>query len=246
MALTIKKPPSGPAAQTAQPVWVGSWVDNIEQMADLGDGYVLLKLNTRVKGEKFPSDPSARAATQAAMRMAPSVKQFAPEQLEKLIKSFSADLRSAPKEDVVRASPAAPKVSRASGENDQFMNDLRAQEVANRKRDLDEGLLITSTTLAGRLHMTTQALGRAVQSKRMFTLDGPSGRKVYPAFFADPRCNREHIERVSQALGDWPGPSKWEFFISPRESLNGLTPIDALARGELDHVLRAAAAFAVR
>ncbi|NHZ78670.1 hypothetical protein F2P44_05150 [Massilia sp. CCM 8695] len=94
--------------------------------------------------------------------------------------------------------------------------------------------------------MTTQALGKAVQSKRMFTLDGPSGRKVYPAFFADPRCNREHIERVCQALGDWPGPSKWEFFTSPRESLNGLTPIEALVRGELDQVLRAAAAFQER
>lgn len=246
MASATKKRPSGSATEAGRPTLGGSWVDNIEQMGDLGKGYVLLKLNTQVKGAEYRSGPRARAATGVATAMPPGVKRFTPAQLDRLIKSFSVDLGNAPTVGVVRASPSAQKARQSPDENDQFMNDLRAQEVANRKRDFAEGLLLTSTALAERLQMTTQALGKAVQSKRMFTLDGPSGRNVYPAFFADPRCNREHIERVCQALGDWPGPSKWEFFTSPRVSLNGLTPIDALARGELDQVLRAAAAFKER
>lgn len=243
MATAMKKRPSGSATETAQLELGGNWIDHIEQMADLGKGYVLLKINTHGKGAKYRAEPGTRAATEAVTTMPPGVKPFTPEQLEKLIKSFSNDLSNAPTPGVGRASPSAPKAMRAPDENDQFMNDLRAQEVANRKRDFDDGLLLPSTVLAARLQMTTQALGRAVQSNRMFTLDGPSGRKLYPAFFADPRCNREHIERVCQALGGWPGPSKWEFFTSPRVSLNGLAPIDALVRGELDQVLRAAAAF---
>ena len=243
MAIAMKKRPSGSATEAGRPALGDNWVDNIELMGDLGKGYVLLKLNTDGKDGKYRSGLRARAATGAATAMPPSVKRFTPGQLDRLMKSFSVDVGNAPTVGMVRASPSAPKARRAPDENDQFMNDMRAQEVANRKRDFDEGLLLTSTVLAKRLQMTTQALGKAVQSKRMFTLDGPSGRNVYPAFFADPRCNREHIERVCQALGDWPGPSKWEFFTSPRVSLNGLTPIDALARGELDQVLRAAAAF---
>ncbi|MDM5177158.1 hypothetical protein PO883_08110 [Massilia sp. DJPM01] len=246
MAIARKKQASGSATESGGPGPGGNWIDKIEQVGDLGKGYMLLKLTTPRKGATYSSGPHALAETGAATTMPPSVKRFTPGQLEKLITSFSADLGIAPTVGVVRASPPAPKGNRTPGENDQFMYDLRAQEVANRTRDFDEGLLLTSTVLAVRLQMTTQALGKAVQSKRMFTLDGPSGRKVYPAFFADPRCNREHIERVCQALGDWPGPSKWEFFTSPRESLNGLTPIEALVRGELDQVLRAAAAFQER
>lgn len=246
MATATKKRPSGSDTDASRSELGGNWVDNIEQMGDLGEGYVLLKLSTHGKGAKYRSGQRARTATEAATTMPPNVKRFTPGQLEKLIKSFSVDLDNAATAIDVRASSSTLRANRHPGANDQFMSDLRAQEVANRKRDVDEGRLLTSTALAERLQITTQALGKAVQSKRMFTLDGPSGRNVYPAFFADPRCNREHIERVSQALGDWPGPSKWEFFTSPRESLNGLSPIEALARGELDQVLRAAAAFRER
>ncbi|WP_426207939.1 hypothetical protein [Massilia sp. TWP1-3-3] len=246
MTTATKKRPSGSATEAGQTPLDGNWVNDIVQMADLGKGYVLLKLNTQGKGEKSRSEPRARAATGVATAMPPSVKRFTPGQLDKLIKSLLVNLGNAPTVGMVRASSSPPKARRVPDENDQFMNELRAREIANKKRDFDEGLLLTSTALAERLQMTTQALGKAVQSKRMFTLDGRSGRNVYPAFFADPRCNREHIERVCQALGDWPGPSKWEFFTSPRVSLNSLTPIDALARGELDQVLRAATSFKER
>lgn len=245
MATVAKKQPSG-AEKNVDPFQVtGNWVEHIEKMSDLGKGYLLVKFNTKSENTP-PNRRDPRAGTDMAVAaITPQIKKFSPGQLRQLLERFS-DQLAVSSVDTVNTLPSAPKTRRASNENNQFMENLRAQEVANRRRDFDDGRLLTSTALAEQLQMTTQALGKAVRSNRMFTLDGPSGRRVYPAFFADPRCNREHIERVSQALGGWPGPSKWEFFTSPRASLNGLTPIEALAQGELDQVLRAASAFTER
>ncbi|NHZ78669.1 hypothetical protein F2P44_05145 [Massilia sp. CCM 8695] len=140
MAIATKKQASGSATESGGPGLGGNWIDKIEQVGDLGKGYMLLKLTTPRKGATYSSGPHALAETGAATTMPPSVKRFTPGQLEKLIKSFSADLGIAPTVGVVRASPPAPKGNRTPGENDQFMYDLRAQEVANRTRDFDEGL----------------------------------------------------------------------------------------------------------
>jgi hypothetical protein len=74
-------------------------------------------------------------------------------------------------------------------------------------------------------------------------LQGASGEYLYPAFFAEPAYERRALEKVCKALGDLPGAAKWDFFMSPRVSLNGRTPLQALAKGALDEVLEAANAF---
>ena len=80
----------------------------------------------------------------------------------------------------------------------------------------------------------------------LHTYYDPDGRDVfmYPAFFADARHDRAVLERVSRALGSLPGGAKWEFFTTPRLSLGRKTPLQALARGQVEEVLAAAAAFA--
>jgi hypothetical protein len=63
----------------------------------------------------------------------------------------------------------------------------------------------------------------------------------FPYFFADEKYPRRALEKVSKALGKLPGARKWQFFTTPRISLNGKTPLEALSKGQVDAVLSAAA-----
>lgn len=245
MAYTAKKRTSAAANAADKFMAGGNWTEHIEKMSDLGQGYVLVKIKNAV-----PNTPAERpggcARAESALPAMPSgVTEFRPTKLRQLLKQFSGQLGDTPA-GARRAAAARLAVRGEPDGNEQFMCGLRAQELANRKRDIDAGRLLTSTALAARLGVTTQALGKAVKANRLFRLDGPSGRKVYPAFFADARCDRHDFFTVSQSLGDLPGPSKWEFFISPRVSLKNMSPIDALAHEMLTEVLRAAAAFKER
>lgn len=70
--------------------------------------------------------------------------------------------------------------------------------------------------------------------------------RPYPSFYLDSRVDRRKLERVSKALGALPGWEKWRFFTTPKGSLAGLTPLDALKNGKYAEVLTAAAGFAER
>jgi hypothetical protein len=105
--------------------------------------------------------------------------------------------------------------------------------------------LVPSGEICRRLNITRQALNKALQSQRVFALD-IGGEAHYPAFYADHRLDRRHIESVTKALGNIPGWSKWQFFTTPKGSLSKRTPLDALSHGQLDQVRAAARAFAER
>ena len=111
------------------------------------------------------------------------------------------------------------------------------------EQQIASGELLTSAELSARLAISAAALSAAVKAKRMFFLKGPRGRNVYPAFFADRSLDRNVLERVARQLGDLPAASKYFFFTSPRTSLGGKSPLQALAKGKVDAVLKAAAAF---
>lgn len=130
--------------------------------------------------------------------------------------------------------------------NARFMNTLDGQAAAARAQALAAGSLLTAADFQRALGITRQAVSKAVNTCRMFYLDGPSGRQLYPAFFADATLDRRAIESVSEALKEMPGPSKWQFFTTPRASLGGKTPLEAIAQGGLAKVLLAAAAFRER
>lgn len=125
-----------------------------------------------------------------------------------------------------------------------FMASLRSQESQRRRDDIKAGRLLGSAGMRERLGISRQALSAAVRAQRLFVLSGPSGDFLYPAFFADDRHDRAVLEKVSRALGSLPGGAKWEFFTTPRLSLGKKTPLQALAKGQVEEVLAAAAAFA--
>ncbi len=125
----------------------------------------------------------------------------------------------------------------------EFVSRLRRQEQERREEQLASKELLTSAEFRERIGFTPQALSAAVKAKRMFSLQGASGTAVYPAFFADRMLDRPVLERIAKALGDLPGASKYFFFTSPRISLGGKSPLQALAKGKIEEVLKAAQAF---
>lgn len=128
-------------------------------------------------------------------------------------------------------------------ENDEFTAALNRQSLMSRQQHLSDGRLLTSSDICQRLAFSRQALSKAVKEFRIFSVDGPSNAQLYPAFFASEKPERRELEKVSRALGDMPGPSKWEFFITPKTSLGGRSPLVAIAEGDLQRVLAAAAGF---
>jgi deoxyribodipyrimidine photolyase-like uncharacterized protein len=102
--------------------------------------------------------------------------------------------------------------------------------------------LLDSSNFTKRLNWTRQALSKALRANRVFFLEA-RGDRYFPAFFTDPRHERRHLEAVSRMLGDVPGGGKWLFFTTPKGSLSGLTPIQALDKGQLVAVKAAAERF---
>jgi len=113
------------------------------------------------------------------------------------------------------------------------------------QRLVDEGQLVSPAAFAEGLHFTRQALSKALKARRVFYVD-VQGRRHFPAFFLDGRYERRQLEDVCRALGDLPGASKLQFFLTRKASLQGATPLDALASGQFARVRAAAAGFAER
>jgi hypothetical protein len=155
---------------------------------------------------------------------------------------------------------SVPGVRAADERSDADPVPLSEQTYARRRALVDKGELLTSAALIDRVDITRQALSNRLAAGSIFYVDGGRNERYYPAFFTDPALDTKAVRKVTKALGDLPGASKWMFFTSARESLGGLTPLDVLAgkrpvakagyaEGELeriglDTVLKAAAAAA--
>jgi hypothetical protein len=113
------------------------------------------------------------------------------------------------------------------------------------QRLADDGQLITPAAFAEGLQFSRQALSKALKARRVFYVD-VQGRRHFPAFFLDPRYERRQLEDVCRALGELPGASKLQFFLTRKASLQGATPLEALVNGQFTRVRVAAAGFAER
>ena len=113
------------------------------------------------------------------------------------------------------------------------------------QRLADEGQLITPAAFAEGLQFSRQALSKALKARRVFYVD-VQGRRHFPAFFLDPRYERRQLEDVCRALGELPGASKLQFFLTRKASLQGATPLEALVNGQFTRVRVAAVGFAGR
>ncbi|NHZ40747.1 hypothetical protein [Massilia aquatica] len=119
-----------------------------------------------------------------------------------------------------------PTAANDASEGRLLMEELRRQERVRRMADVKAGRLISSSTLRERLGISAQALGAAVRTKRIFSVKGPQGERLFPAFFADPKYARRDLEKISMALGDLPGSIKFAFFTTQKISLGNKRPLD--------------------
>lgn len=210
---------SAPEAKTAAP----RTTSYATAFADLGDGYAIVRL---VPSVPLPGKQSA----------APAVPKPIPVRTIRRLLTNLAD----------RETPSGAADAAGQADNDAFMANLRQQASRSRADLLAEGKLLESADLCERLQVSRQAVSKAVAEHRLFSLDGDGGRKLYPAFYGDAALPRRDIERVAQALGPLPGPVKWQFFTTPATSLQGKTPVEAISKGRIEDVLRAAGGFRER
>jgi hypothetical protein len=178
--------------------------------------------------EKFTSHVSAQSAA-ALIHQLPSD----PAEVRKLSRKLAAASRVL--EEMQRALTHRPSsefdaLAPASQVSAALLKSIKMQE------------LLDSTNFTKRLHWTRQALSKALRTNRVFFLEA-GGDRYFPAFFTDPLHERRHLEAVSRLLGDVPGGGKWLFFTTPKGSLAGLTPIEALDKGQLGAVKAAAERF---
>lgn len=202
---------------------------NIEQAADLGAGYVILKLRA----------PSASPQAIHSKRKQP---QPAPDADFPLM--TRGRLASALERGGKLIGFPAPKVR--PDENKAFMRKMAERETARRADLIEQGALITASELSERLLVSRPAISKALKANRLFALEGDGGRLWFPAFFADGGLSRRDLSKVVQALGDIPPSSKWQFFATPKASLGGVTPLEALRRGDRQAVMITAAGFVER
>jgi hypothetical protein len=103
--------------------------------------------------------------------------------------------------------------------------------------------LLPSSEFAERMNWSKQGLSKALTSGRVFYAD-VNGERYYPAFFLEDRYGRRQVQTVSKALGTLPGATKLLYMQTPKASLAGMTPLEALAKGRVGQARAAAEAFA--
>lgn len=219
----------------------------IEGARDLGEGYVILKVQA-------PGKRTAKGAIKGPVALFDkSIPGISDDDVKMVIRRINASTKG--NTGIVSRGTALPGFRKPVDltdsvpvENAKFINKLAADAMADRQRQVKEGNLLSAMQVRQARHVTRQAISKAVSDHRLFSIDGPSGTQLFPAFFVDPNLNRRDLEQVSVTLGDIPGPSKWQFFTTPKASLGGKTPVEALetGKGDLPRVLAAAAAFRER
>lgn len=105
--------------------------------------------------------------------------------------------------------------------------------------------LLPSSEFAAQMNWSKQGLSKALTSGRVFYVD-VNGERHYPAFFLEDHYGRRQVQAVSRALGMLPGATKLLFMRTPKASLAGLTPLEALAKGKVGQARAAAEGFAQR
>lgn len=128
---------------------------------------------------------------------------------------------------------------------EEFMVQARLGSANNLADRIKRGEFVTSGQLQAAWLVKRATISNAVSASRLFSVVGPAGETYYPAFYTDPLLARRALGKVAQTLGSLPSASKYHFFISKFTSL-GESPLEALRKGRVKHVLAAAACYAER
>ncbi len=185
------------------------------------------------------------------------VMQHSAAKVKKLPRRVFLEQLAAADSPMTEVSDLARQIATLGRQFEEIRGTLQERE-ANRKADsatrkssrylktlIEAQTLMNPAEFAARMCWTRQALSKALKSGRVFFVEF-QGSRYYPAFFAESRYDRRHLEAVSKLLGDLPGATKLQFMSTPKGSLGGLTPLEALAKGHFAATKVAAEGFAQR
>lgn len=110
---------------------------------------------------------------------------------------------------------------------------------------LVQDLLVSLAAFCEQTGKSPQLLEAEVLANRMFIVE-IQGQHFVPSFFLEQRYDRRQMASVCKLLGSLPGGSKLQFFTTPKGSLGGQTPLEALADRKFAAVRRTAQGFAER
>jgi len=113
------------------------------------------------------------------------------------------------------------------------------------KAGLESGALTSESEFSTHANWPPEAIATQLADQGLFYLE-IEGVRLYPTFYLDPRFDPQQLEAISKQLGSLSGGSKWQFFTTPKGSLAGVTPLDALLAGKFSQVIVSAEGFAAR
>lgn len=177
-----------------------------------------------------------------------SLMKMSGPQLNRQIKNTCLEI---PRDDVITVRNAIDKwlihsnIKADADEDSALAEKTRQKSIETLERYAREETLIKSDVLIKELGWSRQALSKARKAQRVYSVE-VKGESYYPAFFIDSQYERRQLEAVSKILGNLPGTSKLQFMLTPKGSLNGLTPLKALAKGKIAEVKIAAKGFVER
>lgn len=102
-----------------------------------------------------------------------------------------------------------------------------------------QGELMDVETFLTMMAWNRADLDRAISRSRVFLLKFEC-REYVPKFLCDEGLARLHVQLISAALRQVSPGGKWQFFVTKKGSLGGVTPLVALAQGHLRAVRRTA------
>jgi biotin operon repressor len=106
-----------------------------------------------------------------------------------------------------------------------------------------EGGTLSAAEIAKALGVTRQAIDKRRKAGQLLALEVGKRGYLYPAWqLAEPGL----LPGLAQVLSSLPADSPWataRFFLSGNDRLRGRRPLDVLRKGDVDVVVRAAAAF---
>ena len=105
--------------------------------------------------------------------------------------------------------------------------------------------LICEAEFTSSVNMSAGLIAKAVSDGAIFFVMR-DGEKWYPSFFSDSSLERRQLAAVTKLLDGLPAGSKWQFFVTGKGSLGGLTPVEALRLRRFQRVKDTARGFAER
>lgn len=126
---------------------------------------------------------------------------------------------------------------------DNFLAQARMQALESRRRLIANKDLVPPSVIQEALGQDWATFEEAACNGRILMVEVDEQNYI-PAFYLDKSINHSQLEEVIKALGDVDQGLKWQFLTTPKLTLNGATPLEALRSGKLEYVLDAACSFA--